>query len=287
MIDISPPAPLETDHDRNFVYYVVRYVPDLVRGEWINIGVLLFDPESNARRFRLMEDEEEFRRVRRTHPDVDQGVIRLLQENLESRFAAALIAGNSGESERIVSYWDTALSNTVQLSSARASQGPDLDSEIDRLYGDHVAVHRAVARTGVPGSRGNLRGYCSEVFRQARLWDRLEKRVPVAEFTFPGDPMRLDFSYRRNGTRGFVQTISVSHSPGDAKMLAYTAQRIHERARFASEFTAVTDLALSADNGRHRFVRETLRDAGIEPVARDGFAVWVAKLRSQLLSNPG
>ena len=96
MIEISPPSPLETDHDGNFIYYVVRYVPDLVRDEWINIGVLLFDPGSNARSFRLMEDEEEFRRVR-AHPEVDERVIRLLQEDLESRFQAAFTAGASGE----------------------------------------------------------------------------------------------------------------------------------------------------------------------------------------------
>jgi len=72
------------------------------------------------------------------------------------------------------------------------------------LYADHVTAHHPAARTGVPGSRGSLRAYCPEVFRQAQLWHRLEKRIPVAEFTFPGDPMRLDFSYRRIGTRGFV-----------------------------------------------------------------------------------
>jgi len=99
--------------------------------------------------------------------------------------------------------------------------------------------------------------------------------------------MRLDFAYRRVGTRGFVQTLSVLRSPADAKLLAYTAERIQARARFASEFTAVTDLALSADSGRHRFIRETLRDANIEPVSRDGFAVWVAKLRPMLLSDQG
>jgi hypothetical protein len=84
-----------------------------------------------------------------------------------------------------------------------------------------------------------------------------------------------------------MQTLSVSRSPADAKLLAYTAERIQERARFASEFTAVTDLALSADSGRHHFVRETLRDAGMEPVSRDGVAVWVAKLRPMLLSDHG
>jgi hypothetical protein len=38
-------------------------------------------------------------------------------------------------------------------------------------------------------------------------------------------------------------------------------------------------VALNAEKDRHRFVRDTLRDAGSEPVAMEGFAVGVAKLR--------
>jgi hypothetical protein len=44
----------------------------------------------------------------------------------------------------------------------------------------------------------------------------------------------------------------------------------------------VTDVPLLSENERHRFVRDTLRDAGIEPVPMEGFAVWVAKLRPML-----
>ena len=49
-----------------------------------------------------------------------------------------------------------------------------------------------------------------------------------------------------------------------------------------SEFTAVTDVPLRPENDRHRFVRDTLRDVGIEPVPMESFAVWVAKLRPML-----
>jgi hypothetical protein len=107
--------------------------------------------------------------------------------------------------------------------------------------------------------------------------------VRIAEFTYPGDPARLDYSYRRNGTRGFVQTLSVSRAPQEAKTLAYNVQHISAKAAYKTEFAAVTDVVLSADNERHRFVRETLRDAGVEPVPTEGFAVWVAKLRPSLL----
>jgi len=91
-------------------------------------------------------------------------------------------------------------------------------------------------------------------------WNRIEKAVRVSEFTFPGDPMTLDYGYRKNGTRGFVQTLSVSRAPADCKLFAYTADRI--AGRFPSEFTAVADVELQPEhNERHRFVRDTLRDA--------------------------
>jgi hypothetical protein len=42
------------------------------------------------------------------------------------------------------------------------------------------------------------------------------------------------------------------------------------------------DAASNAENDRHRFVRDTLRDAGIEPVAVEGLAVGVAKRKPLL-----
>ena len=148
------------------------------------------------------------------------------------------------------------------------------------MYNDHVALQRPPGRVGAPGSRAQMRSYCEQVFRQAGLWERIQKRVPVSEFTFPGDPMRIDYSYRRNGMRGFVHTLSVGRAPGEVKNLAYTAEHITAKAPWKSEFAAVTDVALLEANLLHRFVRDTLRGAGIEAVPLDHFAVWVAKLKS-------
>lgn len=52
-------------------YRVLRYTPNLARDEWVNIGILLFNPKTGERRLRLIEDEEEYRRVRRLHPQAD------------------------------------------------------------------------------------------------------------------------------------------------------------------------------------------------------------------------
>src|SRR5713101_2209255 len=267
----------ENTGGRACAYRILRYTPNLIRDERVNIGVLLYDPARGERRLRLIEDAGEYARVRRLHPHADEGLLRALRDDLERQFDSA-----NGDWQQVLARWDATLSNALQLAPQKGVLSGDLDAELERLYADHVAP--PAEQSGAqdrPGSRGAIRNYCSQVWRQARLWARLEKSIPVADFTFPGDPMKLDYGYRRNGTRGFVQALSVTRAPADEKLLAYTAERIRSKAP-SCEFAAVTDVALSEENARHRFVRDTLRDAGIASVAQEGFAVWVAKLRPMI-----
>jgi DUF3037 family protein len=281
------PAGLPTGNgmpgERPFAYRILRYTPNLVRDEWVNIGVLLFAPGTGERRLRLIEEPEEFNRVRRLHPQADEALLRRLRDDLEDRFQS--INGKNGDGlewQALLAKWDDTLSNTLQLAQQKGTLAEDLDAELERLYSDHVALHRAAVRPGAPGSRAQVRSYCAQVFRQARLWQRIDRGIHASEFTFPGDPMRMDFGYRRNGTRGFVHTISVSRAPSVAQNFAYAAARIAGKAPWKSEFAAVTDVELSEGHATHRFVRDTLRDAGIEPVPVDHFAVWVARLKPML-----
>ena len=191
--------------------------------------------------------------------------------------------GNGGgDWQLLLAKWDDILSNALQLAPQKGVFTTDLDAELERLYADHVAPQLASGRVGAPGSRARVRSYCSQVFRQAHLWDRIEKSVRAERWTLPGDPLRLDYSYRRNGTRGFVHTLSVTRAPGDFKQLAYTAEHIRRKEKLKTEFAVVTDVPLVRGNKRDDFVAASLRDASIEPVPMEGFAVWVAKLKPLL-----
>jgi hypothetical protein len=277
--------------DSKFVYHVLRYTSDLIRDEWVNIGVILFDPLTGALRLRLVEEQDEYARIRRLQPTADEDVLRGFRDHLEDRFATFLRnrrAEQDGtlpvgqELQKLMENWNNTLSNGLQLAPQKGVCADDLDVELERLYTEHVAPPRKIARVGAPGNRAMIRSYCSQVWRAAGLWDRIQKSVRVSEFTFEGDPMRIDYCYRRNGTRGYVQTLSVSRAPADCKLYAYTAARIAARAPFSSEFAAVTDVPLLPENERHRFVRDTLRDAGIEPIGMDHFSTWVPKLKATI-----
>jgi hypothetical protein len=279
-------AEISTNHaplEPSCSYHILRYTPNLVRDEWVNIGVLVFDSRSGKRRLRLIEEQEEYTRVRRLHPEADEFLLRRLRDELEDRFESVVGSNGHGrELQELIAKWDNTLSNAVQLAPPKGILSGDLDAELERLYKDHVALARVPGRVGAPGSRAQMRSYCSQVFRHAHLWDRIRKSVRAGEFTFPGDPMRIDYSYRRNGTLGFIHALSVSRAPGDAKGIAYTAERIAAKASLKTEFAAITDIDLKEQNDRNRFADRTLRDAGVEPIPLSHFAVWVAKLKPMI-----
>src|SRR5437764_13079893 len=103
-----------------FVYRVLRYAPDAVRDEWINIGVLVFALESSDFRLRMVEDHDEFSRLRRLQPQADENLIRRMRDHLEDRIADFLRNQRQerggqmvpGEAlQALVNKWDATLSS--------------------------------------------------------------------------------------------------------------------------------------------------------------------------------
>src|SRR5258706_6360276 len=66
-------------------YHILRYVPNLVRDEWVNIGVLVFNPETGERRLRLIEEQDEYNRVRRPHPLAGESPLLAVRDQLQER----------------------------------------------------------------------------------------------------------------------------------------------------------------------------------------------------------
>ena len=56
---------MATQQLQTLAYRLIRYTPSLIRDEWLNLGVLLVDPAGKRARVRLIEEPEEYARVRR------------------------------------------------------------------------------------------------------------------------------------------------------------------------------------------------------------------------------
>jgi hypothetical protein len=259
-------------------YHVVRYIPNLLRDEWVNIGVVLFDPASGQVLRRLLE-ETDFDRLRQRYPQADGNLLRRLPEEFEAQLAERPLE----QLDRLSKTFAT----TVQLSPQTGLLSEDLEAELDRLYQDQVEPLSRGRRPEDLSTRNSVRTRVNQVFRSARIWDRMERRVRIEEFTYTGDPLRLDYSYRRSGTRGFVQALPLGRDLGQAKVLAFTADAI--RAKLAkTEFLAVSEVEpRPLENPRHRFVTGLLEEHEIPVVSLVRLAEWAQRMRPSLLAPNG
>jgi len=256
-----------------YTYRILRYTPNLLRDEWLNIGVLLEETEGGANPFtrraiQIIEEDAEINRVRKLHPNADEDFLRALPREFQARL------GDNFEK------LDQTLSTLVQFSPQKAVLAEDFDAELDRLYQEHVALP-ARARGGmVEGARGWIRNKLNDVFRRHRVLGRMQRRVRVERFTHPGDPTRIDYAYR-NGVEGFLQSVLLNRDVTQSKVLAYTAEAVRKSLP-NSEFTAITDTEPLAQDERHQFIVKLFEEQQIRivPVAR--VEMFAEELRRKL-----
>jgi hypothetical protein len=263
-------------------YHVVRYQPNLIRDEWVNIGVLLLDPSSGRVRQRWLDEPADFARLRRLHPAADEELLLHLPAEFDRQFA-----GRTLDSEAILEKFDQTLSNAVQLSPRKGLLARDPDAELDRIFQEQVEPLRE-ARRGVVEirTRNDVRARAADYFRTEKILRLMQRAVRVEEFTVPGDPMRIDFSYRRNGTRGFVHAVALGRDPGQAKLLAFTADAIRGRVPH-SEFLAVTEREPARGNVRDQFVTGVLSENGIRVVPLPDLRKWAHDVAPVLRAQAG
>ena len=254
-------------------YHVVRYQPNLIRDEWVNIGVLLLipgeAPAAGRVRQRWLEEPSDLARLRRLHPAVDEDLLLGLPAELERQFA-----GREMPAEALLEKFDETLSNAVQLAPRKGIFSRDPDAELDRLFREQVEPLREPRRGAVEiRTRNDVRARAADYFRGEKILRLMQRGVRVEEFTAPGDPMRIDFAYRRNGTRGFLHSIALGRDPGQAKLLAYTAGAIREHVRH-SEFLAVTEREPARGNVRDQFVKGILAESDIRVMPLGELRKW-------------
>lgn len=215
-------------------FSLIRYVPDVAKGEFANIGVVLREAgraEGAAVRF-----TRNWSRVRCLDPDADVGLL----ESLEAEIAERLRAGvqERVNARPILATLEDSLSNSVQLTEMRGTLAESLAAEMEQLMRMYVEPLKVPAARRKVSGRGAIAGRMREEFERAGVWALVRKRIAAAQYTRPGDPLKIDCGYRHdlrserssagnpNGRVRMFQAVSLENDAEAAKGLAYSAEAL-------------------------------------------------------------
>jgi Protein of unknown function (DUF3037) len=242
-------------------FSLIRYVPDPVKNEFVNIGVLLRGEDARV----AVRFTRDWSRVRCVDPDADTTMLEALEAEIGRRLAQDARAGMAS--------LEDALSNAVQLTEAKACLAESFATQLESLMTLYVLTakrRRESRRTG----RAALQARMRTEFERAGVWELMQRRISAARYTRPGDPLRIDCGYRPNGVVKMFQAVSLAGDVEGAKVLAFSAGDLAEgiarveRARL--ELTAIIEPVRDAaaedgeeEQGSYRFGVDTMERANI------------------------
>jgi hypothetical protein len=172
-------------------FFLVRYVPDRVKNEFVNIGVLL--REDGRADDTLVRFTRDWSRVRCVDPEADISMLEGLEEEVRR-----LLGTRGAAAMKMI---EDSFSHDVQVTGGKGYLAESLPAGVEELMRMYVEPPKREAGTRKSG-RQAIHAKMRNQFDRVEVWDLMRKRIAAADYTRPGDPLRIDCGYRPNGGCG-------------------------------------------------------------------------------------
>jgi Protein of unknown function (DUF3037) len=171
-------------------YSLIQFCPDPSRLEGINIGVLIYSPESGKLKFRLTENNQ---RIRKVFGKQDWDFLNRAKESVEHRLETERFATVSDLESYI-----SKRANLIQLTPLRPIRISEIEHDVLALYKRLVGPDRAERKP-------RIATHLSQRFFEAGVEGLVEKSVSVEIPDFD-KPIRVPFGYQ-NGRFNLISPI--------------------------------------------------------------------------------
>ena len=264
---------------RNCEFFLLRYVPDAVKNEFVNFGVVLMEhPSNGSAGFVDVRLTHDWRRVRCLDPDVD---LEMLQE-WETEIRSHL--GEVEDRQKMLMRMQDSFSNTVQVSPMSACVAADPQREIETL----AELYLQPRERGTRAARGRrtILAHMRQAFEQAGVWELMRKSIAAAPYTHPGDPLKIDCGYQPNGEVKLFQAVSLLTDTDDSKVLAFSypqlAAGIQRLEKAKTRLTAVVEDELDLGDKSISFALATMQQSGMSVLAKSEMTAVAQLARLEL-----
>lgn len=201
-------------------FFLVRYVPDTVKNEFVNIGVVLREagrPETAQVRF-----TRDWSRVRCADPEADTEMLEALEHEVRQR-----LMNGGAETASMMKALEESFSNVLQITEPKACLAESVPAEMEQLSRLYVETRKQREARRLSG-RQAIVTQMRRQFEAAGVWNLMRKRIQASLYTQAGDPLRIDCGYRPNGVVRMFHAVSLDGDLEAAKVLAFGAPQLME-----------------------------------------------------------
>ncbi len=238
-------------------FFVLRYAPDAVKNEFINVGLVLLPPAGGAQ-VRFTRD---WSRVLCLDPDADVEMLQALENDMRNQLREM-----NGDRDLILRRIQDSFSNAVQLSDFQACLASSAVEEADELARLYLERPRRPQPAREPGARVAIVARMRSAFEATGVWPLMQEKIPVSRYTRSGDPLKIDCGYSPNGTVKLFHAVTLNSDVNAAKVLAFSFPQLVQGIRKAEGkqalLTAIVEDDLPLDESV-TFARETLEQNAI------------------------
>jgi hypothetical protein len=262
---------------RKCEFLLLRYVPDAVKDEFVNVGVVLYESGGGWADVRFTRD---WKRVRCLDPDADVEMLEGLEQEIKERMLEGASSKDWLNLEWLLKRMEDSFSNAIRLTPSKAVLADSPQEEIGRLA--EMYLERAKTGRRVASGRMQIFQTMRGEFERQGVWGLMRHNIAASEYTHRGDPLKIDAAYRPNVTpaspttglpgtpNGMVhmyQALSLEADVNAAKVLAFSYPKLREGVLRAEQaetaLTAIVESELDREDDVTMFALETLTASGI------------------------
>jgi hypothetical protein len=229
---------------RKLDYFLLRYVPNVIREEFVNIGIVMTENGGDGGGFAGAHFTKDWRHARLVDPGIDIEMLEALGREVQIRLQ------DVGSRAELLHQMMDSWSNLIQLSPVRRCLAEDPARELKDLAKRLVEIPPAVewVEAETPErttGRRWIRSRMSDVFRSAGVWDLLTKDVPAAPYTNETDKFTFDFGYATGNEVKLFHAVSLVEVGQETRMfplrVAKIGPKIAAMRKASPVFTAVVE----------------------------------------------
>ena len=231
-------------------FFLLRYVPDVVKQEFVNVGVVVL--EEGADGFTEVRFTRDWRRVRCLDPEVDIELLQSYEEELrrllQSRVAEVInYKLPMSRREWLLDVMQESCSGALQLTPMQGVLTESPQAELGILAHAYLESERRAPQRETAGRRA-IYNLMRGAFEQAGIWNLMWKDIEVAKYAGNGDPLKIDCAYRPENVIQMFHAVSLATDVNAAKVLAFSYEN----------FRAGMALAENADPNLYAVIEDGL-----------------------------